>query len=155
MGEEKRERPRVLSSSPKYLTCGIVGNRFPHNDNLKFVDLTTIDNLAGRATHDFDARRSYVVDRSGRPLRVYHPVEEVDPDASRPQRDAPAHGTPRLSISACAFCSARLNAFQPIRFINQTSFDACSRPTTSATADFAHERDIALTSALILPILAP
>jgi hypothetical protein len=52
-GEEKRERPRVRSNSPKYLTRGIVGNWFPHN-----LDLTTIDNLAGRATDDFDARRS-------------------------------------------------------------------------------------------------
>jgi hypothetical protein len=56
MGEEKRAT-RVRSNSPKYLTPGIVGNRFPHNDNDKFVDLTTIDNLHGRATHDFDAQR--------------------------------------------------------------------------------------------------
>jgi hypothetical protein len=100
MGKEKRERPRVRCNSPKYLTRGIVGNRFPHNH-----DLTTIHKLARRATHDFDARRSYTVERSARSLRVYHePVEEVDLNASRPQHDVFAHGTPCLTILACTFC---------------------------------------------------
>jgi hypothetical protein len=48
---------------------------------LEFVDITTIDNLVGRVKHSTSARRFFIVDRSGRPIRLDDPVEDADDDA--------------------------------------------------------------------------
>jgi hypothetical protein len=51
-------------------------NSYEEPGALEFVDVSTIDNLIGRVKHDVDARRYFIVDRSGRALRVDEPVEE-------------------------------------------------------------------------------
>jgi hypothetical protein len=70
---------RQCRSSP-----GRPGTRFHHYEEhgaLEFVDVTTIDNLVGRVKRDADSHRYFIVDRSGRPLRVDEPVEDDDDPA--------------------------------------------------------------------------